>query len=882
MIVATLKAMDAGSVQSKLNIRLQQYQALAQAAESIAAHRDLKSLLKVLKERLQVAVQFDAVQIFLYDPEHNVMRRHVLESVNLPSGHALPDLVIEESLAGSVWQSQQPLLMTDLGSYESRYPRIIAELRQYGVKTAYILPLTSQGRRLGALGFYSPRESAWGADDQEFIENVAKLVAVAVDDTINFESARAASVELKHNLEHMRLMLKITTAVVSELDLRELLTVISSSIREVIEVDIVTVALFDQESGQLRTIATDAGPGSPARSEGFLVPLEGTPAGLAFTSGQPVLFDKLDLNRFTSDVSRRVYEIGYRAGGSIPLIAKGRKLGILAFASKRENGFSDRDKDLLCQVANQIAIAVDNALNFERARKAEQLARQQSERLELLLEINNAVVSNLDVQSLMKTISYCLAKVSNYDTVGLALYDPESNQLRAYSNPTDQAFIDEGQPIPFEGSAPGLAFTTGKPVLLDRYEGEPLDSEFTLRFRRAGFKSGGAVPLIVHGRKLGILGFATLREVKFSDEEVEMLCQIANQVAIAVENVLAFREIEALKNKLASEKLYLEDEIRTERNFDEIIGSSAALKRILRQVETVAPTDSTVLILGETGTGKELIARAIHSLSERRERTMVKLNCAAIPTGLLESELFGHEKGAFTGAISQRIGRFELAHKGTLFLDEVGDIPLELQPKLLRVLQEQEFERLGSTRTQRVDVRLVAATNSDIEQMVAEKKYRGDLYYRLNVFPITIPPLRERVEDIPTLARFFTQKYARRLKKRIESIPAEAMAALTAYRWPGNVRELEHFIERAVIITQGPDLDVSLSELKPSAPVAPASVAPASLSTLEAAEREHILRALNEANWVVGGPKGAAARLGMKRTTLQSRMQKLGLDRAGS
>ena len=864
--------MDGGPQQSKLDIRLRQYQVLAQAAESIAGHRDLKSLLEVLKERLQVVVEFDAVQILLHDPNQNLMRRHVLESVRPPGDH--PDLPLEESLAGFVWQTQQPLLITDLDSYESRYPRVIPELRQYGVKTAYFLPLTSQGRRLGTLGFFSPREAAWGEDDREFLEHVAKLVAVAVNNAINSESARAAGLELKHNLEHLRLMLEITTAVVSELELRELLKVISSSIRVVIEIDIVTVALFDHESGQLRTIATDAGPGSRARSEGFPVPLEDTPAGLAFTSGQPVLFDTLDLKRFPSDVSRQVYESGYRAGGSVPLIAKGRKLGVLAFASKRENVFSDSDKELLCQAANQIAIAVDNALNFERARKAEQLARQQSERLELLLEINNAVVSNLDVQSLMKTISYCLARVSQYDTVGLALYDPETNQLRAYSNPSDQAFIDEGQPIPFEGSAPGLAFTTGKPVLLDRYEGEPLNSDFSLRFRRAGFKSGGAVPLIVHGRKLGILGFATLREATFSDEEVEMLCQIANQVAIAVENVLAFREIETLKNKLASEKLYLEDEIRTEHNFEHLIGISPSFKRILKQVETVAPTDSAVLIRGETGTGKELLARAIHDLSARRERTMVKINCAAIPTGLLESEIFGHEKGAFTGAISQRIGRFELANKGSLFLDEVGDIPLELQPKLLRVLQEQEFERLGSTRTQRVDVRLIAATNSDLEQMVADKKYRSDLYYRLNVFPITIPPLRERREDIPPLARFFTQKYARRLKKAIEAIPAEAMAALTGYGWPGNVRELEHFIERAVILTQGSDLDISISELKPSAPTAPAGI-----STLEAAEREHILRALEEANWVVGGPNGAAARLGMKRTTLQSRMQKLGLER---
>ena len=348
---------------------------------------------------------------------------------------------------------------------------------------------------------------------------------------------------------------------------------------------------------------------------------------------------------------------------------------------------------------------------------------------------------------------------------------------------------------------------------------------------------------------------------------------MAGQIAIALENALAFREIDELKNQLAKEKLYLEDEIRTEYNFEEIIGESKALKRILSQVETVAPTDSTVLILGETGTGKELIARAIHNLSGRHERTFIKMNCAAIPTGLLESELFGHERGAFTGAIAQKIGRFELAHQGTLFLDEVGDIPLEMQAKLLRVLQEQEFERLGSPRTLRVNVRLVAATNRDLARMVADRAFRSDLYYRLNVFPITAPPLRERPEDIPLLVRYFAQRDARRMRKRIETIPTETLTALCHYPWPGNIRELENLIERSVILSQGPDLRVTLGELK-----AQATAASDGAVTLEAAERDHILRALREADGVIGGPAGAAARLGMKRTTLQSRMKKLGIS----
>ncbi len=375
-------------------------------------------------------------------------------------------------------------------------------------------------------------------------------------------------------------------------------------------------------------------------------------------------------------------------------------------------------------------------------------------------------------------------------------------------------------------------------------------------------------------RILGALNTGSRRAAAFTQDDVDLLVQISNEVAIAIENALAFRQIAELRDRLAEEKLYLEDEIRTEYDFEEIVGESPAWKKVLHDVETVAPTDSTVLIQGESGTGKELIARAIHNLSQRRERTFVKVNCAAIPTGLLESELFGHEKGAFTGAIAQKIGRFELADRGTLLLDEIGDIPLELQPKLLRVLQEREFERLGSTRTLKVDVRLIASTNRDLTRMVAEKEFRGDLFYRLNVFPISLPPLRERRQDIPLLARYFAQKYAQRMNKPIETVPAEAMEALTRWHWPGNVRELENFIERAVILSRGTVLKLPISEIADSA-AAPSSTP----TTLEEAEREHILKALRETHWVIGGPNGAAVRLGLKRTTLQSRMQKLGITR---
>ena len=383
------------------------------------------------------------------------------------------------------------------------------------------------------------------------------------------------------------------------------------------------------------------------------------------------------------------------------------------------------------------------------------------------------------------------------------------------------------------------------------------------------------IPLIRRNRAIGTLNLGRLRDDAFTEEDLYFLGQLASQIAIAIENALEYGQISEAKDRLVEQKLYLEDEIRLEHNFEEIIGNSPRLKAVLANVRIVAPADSTVLIQGETGTGKEVIARAIHNLSSRKDQAFVKVNCAAIPLGLLESELFGHEKGSFTGAIAQRIGRFELAHKGTLFLDEVGDIPLELQPKLLRVLQEQEFERLGSTRTQRVDVRLLAATNANLAQVVAEKKFRSDLYYRLNVFPINVPPLRDRRDDIPLLVRYFANKYACRLGKQIESIPKETMDALSRYSWPGNIRELQNLMERAALLSTGPSLRVPLAEILNDSGLSTVSGG----NALEQAEREQIVRALRDSDWVVGGARGAATRLGLKRTALAYKMQKLGISR---
>ncbi len=524
---------------------------------------------------------------------------------------------------------------------------------------------------------------------------------------------------------------------------------------------------------------------------------------------------------------------------------------------------------------------------YETAQSYQQALTRERDRLRLLLDVNNAVVSTLDLRTLFTAISANLRRVLRADMISLGLYEPERNEMRlhALDFPEGKGHFQEGIVCGMDDSPIAQALRSRQPVFHSAADFEKLSPEIGRALSDEGIQSACCVPLVSHDRLLGTLNLASRNKEAFSPEEVDLLCQVANQVAIAVENALAYRQIADYKNKLAVEKLYLEEEIRTEYNFEEIVGESAALKRVLKQVEIVAPTDSTVLIQGETGTGKELIARALHHLSGRRERTFVKLNCAAIPTGLLESELFGHEKGAFTGAIALKIGRFELAHGGTLFLDEVGDIPLELQTKLLRVLQEQEFERLGSNKTIRVNVRLVAATNRDLVEMVAEKQFRSDLYYRLNVFPVTAPALRDRAEDIPMLVRYFAQKYARRMNKEIETIPTEVMAALTHYPWPGNVRELENLIERAVILSQGPTLRAPLGELMERTPPQkklPAEESANGTATLKAAERKHILRVLEETGWVIGGPAGAAARLGMKRTTLQSKMARLGMTRRRS
>jgi len=582
-------------------------------------------------------------------------------------------------------------------------------------------------------------------------------------------------------------------------------------------------------------------------------------------------------------------KIGLGSGLRVPLTTPHRRLGVFGINRDAVNPFSEEEISFLELIGRVVAFALDDGLNLRRA-------QHQNDQLQLLLDLTNRITSNLQPRDLLRAIAANIREVIRADAVTVVLPDAASEKFRvlAMDFPHGKGVVKEELLIT-PSPAVMKALDTLKPVVINTWEPNELSSDASDLAAAEGIKTFCNIPLVNRGRALGILSILRTTETPFSPGDVDFLSRASGQIAIAIENALAYREISQLKDKLAQEKLYLEEEIRSEMNFENIIGNSPALKHVLELVETVAPSDSTVLLLGETGTGKELIARAVHDRSRRKDRTFVKLNCAAIPTGLLESELFGHEKGAFTGAIAQKIGRMELADQGTLFLDEVGDIPIEIQPKLLRALQEREFERLGSVHTRRVNIRLVAATNRDLEKMIADREFRSDLYYRLHVFPIRIPPLRERKEDIPQLVSYFVQKFAKQMQKKIDSISPAVMRGLTAWEWPGNIRELENFVERAVIVTRGKSLDAPLGELRKTNTVelprahdrklervveertdsqsAQISVA----DEYERRQRDEIIRALTACKGRVGGADGAAARLGMNRTTFLSRMKKFGV-----
>jgi formate hydrogenlyase transcriptional activator len=669
--------------------------------------------------------------------------------------------------------------------------------------------------------------------------------------------------------DRYRALLGIAEAMISPREVADLFCDLADRLQNILPFGYISFALHDPALSLMHLYSWEAvlSVGAPLPIQ---IAVEDTASTWVWEQQQALTFVDIESETRFPEILNVLRARGIRSFCLMPMSTTACKLGTIGIGSSSVGAYKEVDITFIRHLAMFVAAMAENALTHRQSAHEREHLRPQ-------LDFSNAFVKHRDFESLFSTIARSLRTVVQHDVTSLTLYDEEKTRIRVHTFDHHESVtfaMPRTTEVPLVDSLASEVMLHGKPVtfryedLVDRNRDDLLKSVLI-----QGVRTIILIPITTCHGQLGTMNLFSFQDQTLDSSDTNLLMEIATQVGIALENATAFQEIAALKERLAQEKHYLEDEIRTEHNFEQIVGESEALKKTLVNVELAASSGATVLLLGETGTGKELIARAIHNLSIRNSRTFVKLNCAAIPAGLLESELFGHEKGAFTGAINQRIGYFELADKGTLFLDEVGDIPLELQPKLLRALQEQEFERLGSTRTIHVNARLIAATNRDLGRMVTEREFRSDLFYRLNVFPIRVPPLRERRDDIPKLVCFFVKKFANRMGKKIETIPKSAQDALAAWHWPGNVRELENIIERSVILSRGPVLQVPIIELELSPPEVLRS------GTLADAEREHIIGALRESAGIVSGPRGAALRLGLKRSTLLYKMEKLGISR---
>jgi formate hydrogenlyase transcriptional activator len=833
------------------------YEALLRLSEALSMCREPEELTKTLSEQLGEFLDFFQFYIIVYKENSTEVEWAVLGSEkSLVSAYA--DVPVQQRPSWRAYAAQEAFHIADWDTDErvpARFKRGIAA-QGLEIGPLVFVPLTTPQRRLGALGMSGFPGTVYSSDDISFLQLIGRVVAFAIDGNFNLRQAEAARAELERQNDRLRR---------SERELHEFIESIPEMAWSGAADGFCTFVnvRWTEYTGLSLEDTVGSGWKTVVHPDDLEHHLEKWQASVA--AGEP--FE---------------HELRFRASDG-----QYRWFLVRGVALRDERG----------EVLKWYGIATD----IEDRKRAEQAISVQNKRLQLLLKFTNQITSKLELREVLRAISASIREVVQGDAVHISLPDAGPGKFRVYALdfPEGKGFVKEEMVIPPVGAVKRALEKLAPAVrsIADRDEFPPDYYELLVA---EGVKRQCVIPLVNRGRVIGVLAIARTSEACFMPDEIQFLSDASGQIAIAIENSLAYREISELKEKLAQEKLYLEEEIRGGMDFDQIIGNSPALKQVLRLVETVAPSDSTVLLLGETGTGKELVARAIHEHSRRKERIFVKVNCAAIPTGLLESELFGHEKGAFTGAIRQEIGRLELADRGTLFLDEVGDIPLDLQPKLLRALQEQEFERLGSTRTLKVNVRLIAATNRNLEQMVASREFRTDLYYRLNVFPLRIPPLRERKEDIPLLVGYFVQKFAKHMQKNIERIPRAVMNALTAWEWPGNIRELENFVERSVILTRGKSLEAPLAglrklkvdEYKRDGPQGNqediSRIVEETIKALSGKgrvaddrakkQRDEIVRALTESGGRVGGPNGAAARMGINRTTLLARMRKFGID----
>jgi formate hydrogenlyase transcriptional activator len=729
-------------------------------------------------------------------------------------------------------------------------------------------------------------------EERHLIDSLADMVTAALDKRTADVALRESEDHLRQARDRARRLLQITNAVVSELDLRRLLDVISKLLSETLPHHFASIGLWEPEEQRLRRHAlVSSSTHTNLVEEGRLV-VAGSPGDLTFHRGETTLFTWEDIVRLGEPTVSVMAVEGLRAVCCVPLKTARGAYGVLNVGKPHDDGFAPDEVEMLEEVARQLAIAFENALSFRQAERYRQESLAQRDRLQLLLDVNNQLLAQPDSHAKRLSVVGMARRLVDHDYAALVIWDADANELRieALTYYDVRGVLEPRVALPLGLAPSSMTFAEQRTRTFTGADVDQFDQSLVPGLAHEQLRSMCCVPLITQRGPLGTLSIGRRSRDGFTTSEVSLIEEVAGQVSIAVANTLAYQEISALKDRLTEEKLYLEDEISAQHDFKQIVGTSHALTSVLRQIRTVGPTDATVLLLGETGTGKELLARALHDASKRRAQTFIRVNGAALPANLIESELFGYEKGAFTGAVSSKVGRFELAHRGTLFLDEVGELPLDVQPKLLRALQEQEFERLGSTRTQKVDVRLIAATNRDLNQMVAAGTFRSDLYYRLSVFPIFVPPLRDRQEDIAPLVHHFVRKFAREIGRHIQTIPASTMESLQKWPWPGNIRELENVIERAVILSAGSTLQVPASAFQgtPGPVTRPVTLVPAVAGAGAAVpadipyhdgEREMILKALRDAKGIIAGPEGAAARLGLKRTTLHSKMRKLGIER---
>jgi formate hydrogenlyase transcriptional activator len=831
------------------------YEAVLRLSEALSECREPEDLTKILSDQLREFLEFLQFYIVVYKENSTEVEWAVVgREKSLVAGYA--DVPVEQRPSWQAYTTQEPFHILNWNTDERVPPRLKEGIAAQGLDVGPLVfvPLTTPHRRLGALGMSGPPGAAYTSDDIAFLRLIGRVVAFAIDDNFNLRQAEAARAELqRQNAKLQR----------SERELRDVIETIPS---------------------MAWSAAAD---GAAEFFNRRWLDYAGLTADQAQGWGWTTAVHPDDLN-----VLLEYWQ------GMLASCKPGEIEGRLRRFDGVYRWFFFRATPAFDEIGKVVKWYGTNT-DIELRKKAQQILAVQNTRLQLLLKLTNQITSNLELREVLRAISASIRELMHCDLVHISLPDAASGKFRVHALdfPESRGFVKEELLITLAGVAK-RALEKLEPVVRSTANREDFPPDYYELLLAEGVKSQCVIPLVSQGRAVGVLAIARTTDHLFTSEDVDFLRDASGQIAIAIENCLAYREVSQLKERLAQEKLYLESEIRGDIEFGQIVGNSPALKRVLQLVQTVAPSNSTVLLLGETGTGKELIARAIHDGSRRKDRTFVKLNCAAIPTGLLESELFGHEKGAFTGAIIQKIGRLELADQGTLFLDEVGDIPPEIQPKLLRALQEREFERLGSTRTRKVNVRLIAATNRDLEKMVATHEFRSDLYYRLNVFPIRIPPLRERKDDIPLLVSYFVEKFAKQMQRKIDSIPAAVMKALKAWEWPGNIRELENLIERAVILTRGRSLEAPLSEFRKvtvddgEPPLADqddiARIVKETIKALHAnstvadqdrkKRRDAIVRALTVSKGRVGGNDGAAAHMGINRTTLLARMKKLDID----